>query len=315
MTCNFPSIGFTVSNIFTNTGKLKVFFIGSYADNYKDNPIGKFQDSKGNEVHRFLLPCGKCIGCKLDRAKTWALRCMHEVRFHNESCWLTLTYNDDRLPRSPENGHSVLCRKDLQKFIKRLRKAGHKFKYFGCGEYGDTTGRSHYHLILFGYRPKDLVPYKESSEGYQLYNSDYLEKKWKNGFVVIADVSFDTAGYTARYSMKKHFKTEIINPNELIVKPFLCMSTKPAIGKEYFETYGDNIFENDKCVYYRLSEKYETKPPRYYQKLLEQNNPVLLEQVKEKRLERASVIPYDRLYSKEIITEQKMNKFKKRNVE
>ena len=299
MTCNFPSIAFTVSNIKTNTGKNKVFFIGSYADNYKENPIGKFTDSKGNEVHRFLLPCGKCNGCKLDRAKSWALRCMHELKFHTDSCWLTLTYNDDRLPI--HNGHSVLCRSDLQKFIKRLRKDGHSFKYFGCGEYGDTTGRSHYHLILFGFKPDDLKPYKLSREGFQLYNSDYLEKKWKNGFVVVADVTFDTAGYTARYSMKKHFKTEIINPNELEFKPFLCMSTKPAIGKEYYETYGQNIFENDKVVYYKFGEKYELKPPRYYQKLLEKDNPALLDKLKQNRLERATVLPYDRLYSKEVI--------------
>lgn len=297
--------------MFTNTGKLKVHFVGNFA--FHKCELGEFPQSNGTVIKKFLLPCGKCIGCKLDKAKTWALRCMHEAKFHSDSCWLTLTYDDVHLPR--ENGYSKLVKSDLQKFIKRLRKDGCKFKYFGCGEYGDKTGRCHFHIILFGYRPTDLEVYKRSKEGFVMYNSAYLQKKWKNGFVVVADVSFDTAGYTARYSMKKQFKTEIINPNEEIYEPFLCMSTKPAIGKEWYNTFKDDVFPNDKVVFYRNGEPVITRPPRYYEKLFELENPALFEAIKQKRLENINQKSISNYVASEYIKEQKMSRFHTRDVE
>lgn len=302
-----------MSSIRTKSGKLAVIIIGSYAENEGNIILGTRFNKKGEEVHTFLLPCGRCIGCKLDKAKTWALRCMHEAKFHTESCWLTLTYDEQHLPQ--ENGYSKLVRSDLQKFIKRLRKAGCKFKYFGCGEYGDRTGRCHFHIILFGYRPTDLEVYKRSKEGFIMYNSAFLQKKWKNGFVVVADVSFDTAGYTARYSMKKQFKTKIVNPNEEVYKPFLCMSTRPAIGKDWYNSFKDDVFPNDKIVFYRNGDPVITRPPRYYEKLLESENPALFAEIKSKRQENIKQNSYDRMYSAEKIKEHKMSRFHSRDVE
>lgn len=41
------------------------------------------------------VPCGKCIGCRLDTVQGWTTRCMHEAQLHKHNCALTLTYSDD----------------------------------------------------------------------------------------------------------------------------------------------------------------------------------------------------------------------------
>lgn len=93
------------------------------------------------------VPCGKCIACRIAKRKEWSLRMYHELNYHNESVFLTLTYDDLHLP-----DNNSLVKKDLQKFFKRLRRdlKGRKIKYFACGEYGDKTNRPHYHAIVFG---------------------------------------------------------------------------------------------------------------------------------------------------------------------
>ena len=64
---------------------------------------------------------------------------------HKVSCMLNLTYNDDWIPE-----HGQLVKDDLQRFFKRMRKAGFKFRYVASGEYGDKTRRPHFHIALFG---------------------------------------------------------------------------------------------------------------------------------------------------------------------
>ena len=104
------------------------------------------------------IPCGNCIGCRIAYSKQWADRCMLESQYHDENYFLTLTYDDDHVPRSgyydEETGEwfdtFTLRKKDLQKFHKDLRKKLYgsdkgEFRFFACGEYGDQTFRPHYH--------------------------------------------------------------------------------------------------------------------------------------------------------------------------
>ena len=108
------------------------------------------------------IPCGHCIGCRLKYSRIWADRCMVEASYHEDNVFLTLTYDNDHLPKpldyitdtgerkvSPVN---PLEKRELQLFIKRLRKKfpEQRIRYFACGEYGGKTMRPHYHLILFG---------------------------------------------------------------------------------------------------------------------------------------------------------------------
>lgn len=146
------------------------------------------------------LPCGQCIGCRLDRSREWALRCVHEASLHEDNCFITLTYNPENLP--PDCG---LRKKDFQNFMKRLRKkfSKKKIKFYQCGEYGEKNNRPHYHAILFGHNFDDWVYLFDSPSGEHIYTSPTLERIWNKGFVTVGTVTFESAAYVARYVMKK----------------------------------------------------------------------------------------------------------------
>ena len=95
------------------------------------------------------VPCGKCLGCRIAKRQEWSLRMLHELNYHKESVFLTLTYNDYYVP-----SHGGLSIPELQNFFKRVRKAlecqKRSIKYFACGEYGEQNMRPHYHAIVFG---------------------------------------------------------------------------------------------------------------------------------------------------------------------
>lgn len=177
------------------------------------------------------LPCGQCIGCRIQRSKDWALRCVHEASMYEDNCFITLTYGPEKLP--PDCG---LIKSDFQKFMKRLRNflevpatllnddcltpkiymrgpkkglrkigtfTGTKIKYYMCGEYGDESNRPHYHAIIFNWNPDDWVYLFDSPGGEPVYTSPTLESIWGLGFVTIGTVTFESAAYVARYVLKK----------------------------------------------------------------------------------------------------------------
>ena len=81
----------------------------------------------------FQVPCGKCIGCRLEHSRSWAVRCVHEAYMYENNCFVTLTYDDEHLPLTGD-GLATLQRNDLTLFLKRLRKRySHKIRYFGRG--------------------------------------------------------------------------------------------------------------------------------------------------------------------------------------
>jgi len=100
------------------------------------------------------IPCGQCIGCRLERSRQWALRCVHEAALYQDNCFITLTYNDENLPKT-----QTLVLEDVQKFWKRLRKhfKTKQIRYYLAGEYGELTLRPHYHACVFGFDFKDKI--------------------------------------------------------------------------------------------------------------------------------------------------------------
>lgn len=102
----------------------------------------------------------------------------------------------------------TLVPNDITLFLKRLRKRvdsdnpGQRLRYFCVGEYGSKLGRPHYHLIIFGWRPSDLVIH-EVRKNYTIYRSPTLERIWTYGFSTIGDVNAGVAKYCARYVTKK----------------------------------------------------------------------------------------------------------------
>lgn len=187
------------------------------------------------------IPCGKCPGCKLEQSRQWAVRCMHEKRLHNSSCFVTLTYDDKHLP----NGNT-LVKSDLQNFLKRLRhETGPGLRFFGCGEYGSQTSRPHYHLLLLNsdFTDKRII---KSGTQYNLYDSPSLSKLWTAGHHALGDVTFESAAYVARYCMKKKQNGKTVDDGR--VPEYIVMSRRPGLGAGYFEKYQAEILNHDTII-------------------------------------------------------------------
>lgn len=238
------------------------------------------------------LPCGQCIGCRLERSRQWAVRCMHEASLHPCNSFLTLTYDDEHIRWSPVTGEQTLYKRDLQLFMKRLRKHLEplKVRFFACGEYGDNTYRPHYHLILFGFDFRsDRRLYKMSNAGFPYYISDTLNKLWSFGYCLVADVSFDSCAYVARYVTKKlngeagRIKYEGIQPE------FVNMSRRPGIGADWFAKYAGDVYPYDRVIIVDNDKVRKLRPPKYYDKLYDAINHDEMELIKEKRVENAKL--------------------------
>lgn len=270
----------------------------------EDNYNYVYDDTKENTGISYRsfkeIPCGKCIACRLKRSREWADRCMLELPYHKQSYFVTLTYDDDHLRDGftvEDNGfitaYPTLIKEDLQKFFKRLRKNYKKdnhIKYYACGEYGSITFRPHYHAIIFGLELDDLEVYKQSRLGFNYYNSAFLNSCWSFGYVVIADVSWDTCAYTARYILKKQLGEKSDIYDRLGIEPeFNTMSLKPAIGMDYFNENKDKIYETDSINISTPKGGRRIKPPKYFDSLLEKDNAALLEEIKSVRQESADL--------------------------
>lgn len=233
------------------------------------------------------LPCGQCIGCRLERSRQWAMRCLHEASLYQDNAFLTLTYDEANLPTT-----GSLYYEDFQLFMKRLRKhaAPIKPRFYMCGEYGEENGRPHYHACLFAYNFPDRVLFKTTKAGSKIYTSATLERLWPHGLSSIGDVNFDSAAYVARYCMSKitgpdakyayrRYSTEVdsvkfdmetgeIYSHELDPE-FNRMSLKPGIGATWFEKYRTDVYPHD----YVIINGKEVKPPKYYDKLYSRERP------------------------------------------
>lgn len=182
-------------------------------DYYKLKKLSFYKSEFREEIE---IPCGHCLGCRLDHASMWATRITMESKTWENCCFVTLTYNKPHLPK--KNGNMTLQKKDLQDFLKRLRyyetgyqswknpkngKEEKPIRYYACGEYGPKGGRPHYHLAIFNWKPKDLKLYKLNKHGDASYSSKSLQKIWGKGFIVIEDLNYNSASYIARYVQKK----------------------------------------------------------------------------------------------------------------
>lgn len=259
-------------------------------------------------VHGKMIRCGKCLGCRMDKSKEWANRCIMELQDHKDSYFLTLTYDKDHVPEScfphPETGDYQpslsLCKKDLQAFIKRLRKRVEpdRIRYFACGEYGDRFKRPHYHAIVFGLRLNDLVPYGANELGQMTYTSNFLQSVWAKrlapkrhgsvtplsadpsyfcetfGRVVVAPCTWETCAYVARYTVKKMYGQDAKDYDKFgIEPPFLLMSTHPGIGDNYFQAHKDEILEFSKISIPTVNGGKTFRSPYRFEKLLERELP------------------------------------------
>jgi len=217
------------------------------------------------ELSPLQLPCGQCIGCRVQRAQDWAARCAHEAQCHAENCWLTLTYDDHNLPP----GNSLRYR-DFQLFLKRLRKAVRPqiVRYYMCGEYGETTQRPHYHVCLFGiYFHENAL--HSNSKGKQYFTSPLLTKLWPHGTHLFTQLNSTNAQYTALYITEKITGDAGVLHYGRRVPPFNRMSLKPAIGSRWLARYLNDVRSGDAVILDGRAQK----PPKFYDKLHKRMDP------------------------------------------
>lgn len=235
------------------------------------------------------LPCSRCIGCKLERSRQWAVRLLHENKQHERSSFITLTYSEAHLPKD-----GSLNLKHFQDFMKRLRKleGSNKIRFFHAGEYGEKRGRPHYHAIIFGQDFKaDAYETKLTDLGDTTWKSKTLDQLWPFGSNYVGDVTFESAAYVARYITKKitgrqayatgcYEKVNYFTGEVFELKPeYATMSRRPGIGALHFKKYHADIYPSDQCVV----RGHPSKPPKFYDKLLEKSDPESYLLLKEQR--------------------------------
>jgi len=255
------------------------------------------QKTFSKEYATFQVPCGKCLACRLENARQTAVRCVHEAQMHENNAFITLTYNEENL-KSPK-----LQYKDFQAFVKALRTRRFdeltktlfptipdqharrslyrklpeerrkelyeqiQISIYVAGEYGDRNQRPHWHALVFNWSPPDPVYKYSNARGDKAYTSDYLTSLWPHGNSEFGSVTFESAGYCARYASKKlkHGKDGTHD-----FEPISRRSSKNAIGKKWLETFWPDVFSYGKCT---LADGTETGIPRYYEKWFKEKKP------------------------------------------
>lgn len=221
----------------------------------KRNKFGRYNIDPGKYPQGLSVPCGRCVSCRIKRTQEWTLRMLHELEDYDHASFVTLTYNDEFLPFGNDSFGS-LCKKDLQKYFKRLRKSlcERKIRYYACGEYGELSQRPHYHFIVFGLHP--------------LQDADLIKDAWRFGYVSIGNVSADSIKYVAKYCQKQY-------SGEMAVEEYVNKEREPVfklsslgIGRSYIVDHADQI----KRLGYITYKGTKLSIPRYYINKMGLNN-------------------------------------------
>jgi hypothetical protein len=224
------------------------------------------------DVQPIEVPCGQCVGCRLERSRQWAMRCMHEASLYESNSFVTFTYDDSNIP----SGGSLYYR-DYQLFMKRLRKKlDTPIRFYMCGEYGSLTARPHYHSILFGCDFEDKKRYRKGSDGNWLYESKILRELWPFGDSCFGDVTFQSAAYVSRYCMAKVTGSQADAHYGNREPEFAHMSLKPGIGAEWYNKFMSDVYPRN----YVVVNGVRVKPPKYYDKLFDKLDEATMEVLK-----------------------------------
>ena len=248
-----------------------------------------FDKRAGYEDRPVVVPCGQCVGCRLERSRMWAVRCVHEACLFDDNCFITLTYSDDKVPYG-----NTLRLDHFQKFMKKLRfHYGSGVRFFHCGEYGEKYGRPHYHALLFNFDFKDKVVWKANKDGGPLYVSEQLETLWGHGLTSVGEVNFNSAAYVARYIMKKVTGDQAVSHYEYVTDygevvqrqpEYVTMSRRPGIGKGWIDVFQSDVYPRDLVV---LNNK-KFRPPRFYDDCYELTNTREYQALKARRVRKSA---------------------------
>lgn len=311
MPCFFPLTAYRGRETNPETGKRPLAFKST--DGYYDTQL--------------KIGCGQCRGCRRDRARQWAIRCVHEASQYQNNCFITLTFNEKHL-----NSTGTLVKRDFQLFMKRLRvfaarnvydkekceyvplKRKHwirpspLIKYFHCGEYGTDFGRPHHHACLFNFAFSDKTHWK-TKNGIPLYRSPALERLWSHpstgdsyGYSTVGDVTYNSAAYVAGYVLKKITGDKAPDHYQGRLPEYCTMSRRPGIGNGWFQKYASDIAANGGVLV--MPGGFKHKNPKYYDKQFELTEPSTYAQIKAVRVMNSRGNPdseQDRLYVRSLV--------------
>ncbi|UDN67869.1 replication initiator protein [robinz microvirus RP_160] len=304
MACFRPLKGWRSRTVNEKTGKRSITF--SRSNGLVDLPVE--------------LPCGQCIGCRLERSRQWAMRCVHEAALHEDNIFITLTYDNDHVRDSLDYVDFQLFMKRLRVHTERHTDRDPRVRFYMCGEYGEQFGRPHFHAIMFNYDLADKRLWKMERDN-PLHVSQTLTDLWGKGHTSIGSVTFQSAAYVARYIMKKvtgdaaddHYNFIDEGTGEFIErKPeFTKMSLRPGIGGDWFDKYQSDVFPDDFVV---LNGKKVT-PPRFYTSRYELLYPDEVAQIKRDRKKRSKKRAHDstpeRLKVREQVLQSRISRLKR----
>lgn len=210
-----------------------------------------FPSTKGVPVK-----CGRCRHCRINKRNEWTHRIMLEAMNHSSNVFLTVTYDNDHLPRDefyhPKTGQvfaPLSVNPDHHRlFLNKLRgklyeKTGQLFRFYGIGEYGERLERPHYHYALFGfprctdgarYVGRRFIPCSCPS-------CSLISDVWSKGHIFSGDLTLASAAYIADYLNKnlthdsgyrQQGYTGLTNEQKLRGRhpEFARMSNRPGIG-------------------------------------------------------------------------------------
>lgn len=257
-----------------------------------------------------LVPCGHCIGCRLDYSRAWAERSVHEAEKHENNYFLTLTYDDESLPKNDKDIPTLIL-DEISDFIKRLRKrlGVPGIRYFGCGEYGspvvgERIFNPHFHIILFNCPIPDLqerhpIPvdgvtkwiFQYDDSGEKLLFSPTVYEAWCsrknkriNGTAQIGKVTYESCAYVARYMMKKQGKNDDDVFEQFgIGSPGVRMSRRPGIGYDWYDEHFEQLCIDDNYIFKRGDKAFAVKPGKYFDRKLKERDVQKYYELKEKR--------------------------------
>lgn len=302
--CLEPHQAYICGTILTRDGVISPNIVFSYseASEYFTRKHGTALGFMFMEQNKIDIPCGKCLPCQIQKRKTMTARLHHEMSLYgSDCCFLTLTYDDDHIPRtdrkpldSPDKKISfrhcgydgsvfTLLPYDVQKFMKRLRRhleylpkspkrrigrdhVTSKIRYFAVGEYGTKTHRPHYHIMIFGWLPSDLR-FHCSRKGNAVYRSAQVEKLWPFGFSTVQSCGTGVSKYVARYVTKKFTSTPLPNvPSSAYISEFFLQSCRHGgIGVPWFAKYWRECISRNYTTYKLGNHVIKQSIPKIYQ--------------------------------------------------
>lgn len=178
------------------------------------------------------LRCGKCEPCLHLTRRIWSHRLMLEGLCHERKCFVTLTYADYGDGRAP----TQLFPEHLKLWHKRLRErvAPQRYRHFSIGEYGDRTFRPHYHAVLFGAGPCEVMGEKAC----QCSFCRLVRETWGYGHIQVSrNLEYAHCGYVTGYVTKKmtHRLDSRLNGREPEFRRMSCGRGEGGIGAPYMK--------------------------------------------------------------------------------